>query len=230
MERKIASPLYNGHIIFNEDLAAIKMKKKELVLNKPIYAGMCILDLSKQHTYEFHYDVIKKQYGDRAKLLFTDTDSLCYHIKTDNFYEDMYAQRDLYDLSNFAKDNPYKDDTNKKVLGKFKDECEGKSPSEFIGLRPKMYSLQVGDTAKKTAKGVKKAYAKNCIHHADYRRCLISEERRDKQQLATFNTIRSKKHVVQSLEIQKVGLCAYDNKRYLLDDGIESYAYGHHKI
>ena len=93
-----------------------------------------------------------------------------------------------------------------------------------------MYSLQVGNTAKKTAKGVKSAYAQNCIHHADYRRCLISDERRDKQQLATFNTIRSKKHVVQSLEIQKVGLCAYDNKRYLLDDGIESYAYGHHKI
>ena len=74
--RAPASPLYDGHIIYNEDLAAIKLKKKELVLNKPIYAGMCILDLSKRHMYEFHYDVIKPKYGAKAKLLFTDTDSL----------------------------------------------------------------------------------------------------------------------------------------------------------
>ena len=174
--------------------------------------------------------MIKKQYGDRAKLLFTDTDSLCYHVKTQDFYEEMYAQRHLYDLSNFAKDNPYKDDTNKKVLGKFKDECEGKAPSDFIGLRPKMHSLKCGSDEKKTAKGVKRAFTQNHISHVDYRRCLISDERKDKQQLATFNTIRSKKHVVQSLEIQKVGLCAYDNKRYLLDDGIESHSYGHYKI
>ena len=73
---------------------------------------------------------------------------------------------------------------------------------------------------------MKKAYAQNCIQHADYRRCLISEERKGKQQLAAFNIIRSKKHVVQSLEIQKVGLCAYDNKRYLLND-VDSLAYGH---
>ena len=76
----MASPLYDGHIIFSNDLTAIKQKKKSLVLNKPIYAGMCILDLSKYWMYQFHYDVIKQQYGNRAKLLFTDTDSLCYHI------------------------------------------------------------------------------------------------------------------------------------------------------
>ena len=79
IERKLASPLYDGHIIYNEDLAAIKQKKKDLLLNKPIYAGMCILDLSKLHMYRFHYDVIKKTYQDKAKLLFTDTDSLCYY-------------------------------------------------------------------------------------------------------------------------------------------------------
>ena len=230
VERKIASPLYDGHIIYNEDLVAIKQKKKEIMLNKPIYAGMCILDLSKLHMYRFHYDVIKAQYGDKAKLLFTDTDSLCYHVKSQNFFQDMKESKDLYDLSNYPKYSPYYDATNKKVLGKFKDECDGKSPSEFIGLRPKMYSLQVGDSEKKTAKGVQRAYMKNRIHHADYKRCLMSEEREDKQQQATFNTIRSKKHVIQSLEISKVGLCAYDNKRYLLDDGITSYSYGHYKI
>ena len=93
-----------------------------------------------------------------------------------------------------------------------------------------MYSLQCGKEEKKTAKGVQRAYVKNHIQHADYRRCLLSVERSDKQQIAKFNTIRSKSHKVQSLEISKVGLCAYDNKRYLLDDGVSSYAYGHHKI
>jgi len=230
VERKIASPLYDGHIIYNDDLAAIKQKQKEVVLNKPIYAGMCILDLSKLHMYRFHYDVIKKQYSNRAKLLFTDTDSLCYRIETRNFYQDMKDKRELYDLSGYDKKSPYYDETNKKVLGKFKDECDGKSPSEFVGLRPKMYSLSVGDEAKKTAKGVKTAYMKNKLSHADYRRCLKSSERTDQQQLASFNSIRAIKHVVHSIEIKKVGLCCYDNKRYLLDDGITSYSYGHHKI
>ena len=93
-----------------------------------------------------------------------------------------------------------------------------------------MYSLSVGDEAKKTAKGVKTAYMKNKLSHADYRRCLKSSERTDQQQLASFNSIRAIKHVVYSIEIKKIGLCCYDNKRYLLDDGITSYSYGHHKI
>ena len=233
IERKIASPLYNGAIIYNDDLAAIKLKSKHIKLNKPIYAGMCILDLSKKHMYEFHYDVIKPTYGERAKLLFTDTDSLCYRIRTANVYEDQKAHSHLFDLSNYPKDSPYYDETNKKVLGKFKDECEGKSPSEFIGLRPKMYSLKVGSDPKdekKTAKGVQRAFCKNHIRHADYWRCLLSEKRPDKQQICKFNTIRSRSHIVQSLEISKVGLCCYDNKRHLLEDGISSYSYGHYKI
>ena len=230
VERKIASPLYDGHMIYNEDLAAIKMKKKELTLNKPIYAGMSILDLSKLHMYRFHYDVIKQRYGSKAKLLFTDTDSLCYQITTQNVFEDQKERADLFDLSNYPE-GPYKDDTNKKVLGKFKDECEGKSPSEFIGLRPKMYSLKCGSDEKKTAKGIKTSYAKTHIKHADYRRCLLTDDpNHDPQQKAKFNVMRSKRHINQSLEIQKVGLCCYDNKRYLLDDGITSYSYGHYKI
>ena len=229
VERKLASPLYDGHIIYNEDLVAIKQKKKELLLNKPIYAGMCILDLSKLHMYRFHYDVIKKQYADRAKLLFTDTDSLCYHIRTNDFYADMHTERELYDLSNFDKTSAYYDETNKKVLGKFKDECDGKPPCEFIGLRPKMYSLKVGSKEKKTGKGIKKAFLKKEVTHADYKRCLLSNNRADQQQLASFNTIRSKRHEISTFEINKVGLCAYDNKRYLLDDGITSYSYGHHR-
>jgi deoxyadenosine/deoxycytidine kinase len=89
IERNCASPLYKGHAIYNNDLAAIHLKRKSVCLNKPIYAGMCILDLSKLHMFHYHYDVIKAQYGANARLLFTDTDSLCYQIKCDDFYKDM---------------------------------------------------------------------------------------------------------------------------------------------
>ena len=214
------------------DLTAIKMKKKELLLNKPIYAGMCILDLSKLHMYRFHYDVVKKKYGDRARLLFTDTDSLCYHVRTDDLYQEMKAESHLYDLSNFPESSPFYDDVNKKVLGKFKDECDGKAPGEFVGLRPKMYSLGGGalPKEKKAGKGVQKAFLKKKVTHSDYVRCLTSQDRKDQQQLAKFCAIRSNKHQLSTVEIQKVGLCCYDNKRYLLVDGITSYAYGHHTI
>ena len=229
VERNLASPLYDGHIIYTNDLCAIKKKKTSLVLNKPIYAGMCILDLSKLWMYKFHYDVIKDQYGDKAKLLFTDTDSLCYHITTEDFYEEM--RKDEYDLSDYPEDSKYHSTDNKKVLGKFKDECNGKAPAEFVGLRPKMYSLKIPtEKDKKTAKGVQKAYMKNNIGHEDYRRCLISEETEDKQQLAKWCAIRSYKHQLKSIELNKVGLCAYDNKRYLLEDGKESLSYGHRAI
>ena len=232
VEKKIASPLYDGHVIYNEDLTAIKLKKQTIVLNKPIYAGMAILDLSKLHMYQFHYDVIKAQYGDKAKLCMTDTDSLCYVIETDDMYQDMHNSKELYDMSNFDEKSPFFDKSNKKVLGKFKDECDGKAPEEFVGLRPKMYSILDGNSTKekKTGKGIKKAYLKKDVTHADYRRCILSDNIKDQQQKAKFQCIRSKGHKISTYEINKVGLCCYDNKRYLLDDGITSLAYGHKNI
>ena len=189
---------------------------------------MCILDLSKLWMYKFHYDSIKRQYGNKTKLLFTDTDSLCYHITTDDFYKEM--DKEQYDLSDYPKDSDFHSNKNKKVLGKFKDECKGKAPLEYVGLRPKMYCIQIPDEKdKKTAKGVKNSAQKK-IGHADYKRCIESKELKDQRQMSKACAIRSFKHEIKSIEQNKVGLCAYDNKRYLLKDGITSYAYGHHKI
>eukprot|EP01052_Picozoa_sp_SAG31_P017937 SAG31_NODE_1250_length_9118_cov_4.047344_6_plen_375_part_00 len=237
LQRKLASPLYNGHIIYNEHLTAIKMKKKTITLNKPIYAGMAILDLSKLHMFRFHYDYIKEKYGNNARLLMTDTDSLCYHIKTHDFYEDMKSDADKYDMSNFSHPATahFEDSTNKKVVGKFKEEGDGAPWREFIGLRPKMYSMVYGSSTdtekhKATGKGIKKGYLKNNITHADYKRCIRSHDSKDQRQLVRFQCIRSQKHQIHSYEISKVGLCAFDNKRYLLDDGISSLPYGHHRI
>ena len=238
--KNLASPLYDGHIIYSEHLAALKMKKKSITLNKPIYAGMAILDLSKLHMYQFHYDYIKPKYGDKAKLLMTDTDSLCYHIETEDFYADMKQDIHKYDMSNFDYEKlaHFKDNSNKKQVGFFKEEGDGKPWSEFVGLRPKMYSLAYGywkdgefiKSDKKTGKGIKRSHLKHHITHADYVRCIESEVRSDQQQLCQFNCIRSTKHTLYSKTIQKVGLCCYDNKRYILDGGISSLSYGHHKI
>ena len=127
--------------MFNENLFAINRIKEELVLNRPIYVGMAILDLSKLFMYDFHYNYMLKKYDrKKIKLMFTDTDSLFYEIKTDEVYEDLLKDKELFDYSDYPKNSAFFFDTNKKVIGKMKDEAAGMVIKEFIGLRSKMYS------------------------------------------------------------------------------------------
>ena len=140
--RQTAKPTYVSCKIFHENLVPVNMKKQRLKLDKPSYVGMCILDLSKVLMYDFHYNYIKKKYGGKAKLLFTDTDSLCYIITTDDVYEDLYHNRELFDNSDYGKSSKFFFDENKKVIGKFKDEAAGQPIIEFVGLKSKMYSYK----------------------------------------------------------------------------------------
>ena len=110
-----------------------------MTLNKPIYVEFSILDLSKSLMYEFHYKYIKNKFD--AKLLFTDTDSLVYEIKTEDVYEDFYLDKDLFDVSDYSLNSNFFDPVNKKIIAKIKDESKGKIISEFAGLKSKMYSL-----------------------------------------------------------------------------------------
>ena len=135
-----SKPTYVSSKIFNENLVAVHKIKEILTLNRPAYVGMCILDLSKTLMYDFHYKFIKKNYGDKAKLLFTDTDSLTYEIEAENVYQKFWNDKDKFDNSDYPESSPYFDKTNKKVIGKFKDEAAGVPICEFIGLRSKMYS------------------------------------------------------------------------------------------
>lgn len=225
--KRVANPLFKNSQIYDENLVAVEMTKKEIVLDKPIYVGMSILDLSKLHMYMWHYDYIKPKYGDRARLLFTDTDSLTYHIKTDDLYKDMKNDNDQFDFSDYPKDHFCYDVSNKKVLGKFKDETSSVPIVEFIGLRSKMYSVLLENGKhKKTGKGIKKSALNKKISHSHYQRCLKNDE----QQMINFNLIRSKKHEIYSYKINKVGLSSYDDKRYLHPNGVSSYSYGHYKI
>ena len=163
--------------------------------------------------YDFHYNYIKEKYGSWAKLLFTDTDSLCYEIETGDAYKDFWADKDKSGNSDYAKDNPYFDPANKKVIGKFKDEAAGVPIVEFIGRRSRMYSY-VKDNGKneKTAKGIRKYVIKKNIAHQDYKDTLQN----NKQTYHTIKTIRSVCNQVVSYELNKISLSCFDDKRYIL--------------
>jgi len=195
-------------------------------MNQPIYVGFSILDLSKYHMYNFHYGFMKNKYGSDAKLLFTNTDSLCYEITTDDFYQDMYNCKEHFDLSDMKLEQ-FKDSENKKIVGKFKDETRGIPIREFIGLRSKMYSIKLeDDSEKKTAKGIVSSVIKNHLKHAQYKHILETGERMN----SNMKMIRSFDHSIYTVNVTKISLSAYDDKRYILNDGISSYAYGHYMV
>ena len=225
---KLASkPTYVSSKIFNEDLVAIHKIKETLTLDRPAYVGMCILDISKTLMYDFNYNYIKNKYKDKAKLLFTDTDSLTYEIEAYDVYQDFWNDKEKFDNSDYPEGSQYFDKTNKKVTGKFKDEAAGVPICEFIGLRSKMYSyIKDNQTGGKTAKGIKRNVIKNDIKHENYKQTLFNNE----QMYHKMKTIRSIDHQLGSYEINKVSLSCFDDKRYLFADGISSLAYGHYLI
>ena len=222
-----SKPTYVSSKIFNENLVAVHKIKETLTLNRPAYVGMCILDLSKTLMYDFHYNYIKRNYGYKAKLLFTDTDSLTYEIEAKDVYKDFFKDKDKFDNSDYPEYSPFFYKTNKKVIGKFKDESAGIPITEFVGLRSKMYSyMKDNQKGGKTAKGIKKNVIKNNIMHDDYKETLFN----NKQMYHKMKTIRSENHQLGSYELNKVSLSCFDDKRYIHEDGIKSYAYGYKKL
>ena len=135
----ISKPSFISQKIFSKNFVAIHQVKPGLILNKPIYVGLSILDSIKLLMYKFHCEYIKNNFY--AKLLFTDTDSLVYEIKTEDVYEDFYGDKNLLDFSDYSLNSKFFDPVNKKVIGKMKDEFKGKIISKFVGLKSKMYSL-----------------------------------------------------------------------------------------
>ena len=222
-------PNYQHHTIFCENLTAVHMKKVSLKFNKPVYLGMSILDLSKTLMYDFHYNYIKPKYGDNAKLLFTDTDSLAYEIETEDFYRDISSDVELrFDTSNYPKYHPsgILTGVNKKVIGMFKDEASGKQIAEFVGLRAKLYSYRVEESyEEKKCKGVKKAVIKKTITFNDYKDCLFD----NKPAMRKMNVIRGHLHTMYTETVNKIALSPFDDKRLIQKDNIHTFAYGHYK-
>ena len=167
--------------------------------------------------YDFHYSSIKKYFD--AELLFTDTDSLIYEIKSEDIYGEFFKHKHLFDFSNYPKDSRFFDETNKKVNGKMKNESEGKIIVEFVGLKSKIYSMKNIDGKEPiTEKGVNIATEFNEFKDMLFNKKIIRHKMR---------RIQGKKHKMGTYVINKISLSVFDDKRFFLDDGIHTLAYFH---
>ena len=210
--------------IFDKNLIAVHMKKTEVYFNKPVYVGQAILDLSKTLMFDFHYNYIKKKYGKKAELLFTDTDSLMFHIKTKDFYKDIFHDiKSKFDTSDYPPDHKsgILTEVNKKVIGMFKDEVAGKQITHFVGLRPKLYSFKIEeDKEVRKCKGIKKNVIKKKLDFDDYVQCLFT----GKKEMRKMKIIRSEKHDIYSKEVNKIALSNEDDKRELILGKVKTIA------
>ena len=221
----------------SENFVIMEQFRSTLELNRAIYTGFSVLELSKRHMYDFHYRKMRQWFPD-IKLLFTDTDSLCYRIRDPrSVYDVMREHKDHFDFSDYPRDHFCFDTTNKKKIGLFTDELNSLPLEEFIGLRPKSYSLkyrgQVENNVvinkgledyKKVAKGTKYSVKERHIKHEHYRKSLFD-----------WNTIYMRQNVILSRDQNlatyhqcRASLTGYDVKRWILDDGINTLAHGHY--
>ena len=190
----VSEPDYHTINYISEDLSIIEMNKTKVKMNKPIYLGLSILDISKILMYKFWYDYMKPKYNDNVKLCHMDTNSLIMSIKTNDFYKDVANDVEKrFDTSNYKCNRPLLTGKNKKVIGLMKDELGGKFITEFVTLRPKTYSYSTDDVKEdKKAKGTKKCVIKRMIKFNDYKNCLL----KDKVLLKSQQRFISKKHDV----------------------------------
>ena len=144
LRKGVAKPSFCRGIPITDCLTVVQCKVQTLTLNRPIYVGVTVLELSQLHMYDFHYHHMKVKYthAEQLRLLFTDTDSLAYAVQTENIYEDMASDAaPRYDFSAYPENHPLYDTSNRKALGFFKDELNSIPMKEFVGLRPKSYAF-----------------------------------------------------------------------------------------
>ena len=212
----------NAYQISNK-LCLVESKPIKTVFDKPIYPGACILETSKLHMYQFWYDHLKNKYNNKVELIYTDTDSFIIQVETNDIYIDMLENKNLYDFSEYPKDHPNYDITNKKVLGKFKDEMKSLIITEFIGLKPKMYSFNYIDNNiivnKNTHKGIKESIS---LKHNEHKRSLYKEELIYKE----FYNLQLNKQNICLDKINKIALNSFESKRYWIVN-INSLPYGY---
>ena len=219
----VSEPNYHKINYISEELSIIEMNKTKVKMNKPIYLGLSILDISKILRYKFWYDYMKPKNNNNVKLCYMDTDSFIMNIRTNDFYKDIANDVEKrFDTSNYEVNRPLPTGKNKKVIGLIKDELGGKIITEFVTLRPKTYSYLTDDGKEdKKAKGTKNCVIKRMIKFNDYKNCL----RKDKVILKSQQRFISKKHDVYTENINKIALSNNDDKRVVSSDKITSYPY-----
>ena len=221
----VSEPNYHIMKLIDDNLAIIEMKKVKVKMNKSIYLGLSILELSKIIMYEFWYDYVKSKYMNNARLCYKDTDSFVIHVKTKDFYKDVAEDvKERSDTSNFSYDRPSPINMNKKVVGLVKDELGGGIINEFVALRSKAYSYRTDNLVElKKAKGTKKCVIKNMLKFEDYKNCLFGNGK----VLRLQQRFKSENHAVYTECINKVALSCDDDKRIVSQYGITSYPYGY---
>ena len=223
--KTVMKPNFKSGTLLGENLMCCEMGKIKVVMNKPVYLGQAILDLSKIIMYEFHHDYVVPKYGDKIKLCYMDTDSYVYDIKTEDFYKDIAEDVETrFDTSAYTSNRPLPIGKNKKVIGLMKDQLGRGIMKEFAALRAKMYSYIDDKTELKKCKGIKKCVIKREIKFKGYKRCLFEGINIYKSQLL----FRSDKYEIKTFEVNKLALNSQDDKRISIDL-IASYAMGHYK-
>ena len=212
--------------IVSHDLVSVSFKSSSVLWTKPTPVGASILDLSKLSLYKFHYEEMVPRYSsDRLRVAYKDTDSLLYLVETCDLYKDMESFKHLLDLSDYPPEHSLYDPTNKKVPLTMTDELNGKVLREVVCLRSKLYSIDYIGGKKQSAKGVQKA-VKKTLNHDLFRECLFTR----KSVIKTMTQLRSSCHQILVNEVDKIAMSCFDDKRFVLDDGISSLAYGHYRL
>ena len=219
----------------------MESKPVTTVFDKPIYLGAVLLETSKLYMYQFWYNHLKNKYNNKVELVYTDTDSFIIQVETDDIYKDMLDNKNLYDFSEYPTNHPNYDIKNKKVLGKFKDEMKSKIITDFIGLKPKMYSFNYIDNDNNNIeinendlkydeynniivnnnihKGVKMSIS---LKHDEYNKSLYKEELIYKE----FYNLQLNKQNIYLDKIRKIALNPFESKRYWINN-INSLPYGY---
>jgi len=214
----------------NDKVSLFLMKKTKVKLDKPIFIGFTVLELSKVLVYSFHYNYIGVTYGNNSSLLNMDTDGLIYHIQTPDVYSDMQNNLHIFDTSDYPKDNILYSNYNKKRPGTIKDEKNSLIITSCASPKAKMISLEILNPNMKIinhkrCKGIKKYVINNKLNHSHFSKAVLNQI----LTYAKMNTFRSKNHKIGSYTINKIGLHSFDDKRYLYDS-INSLSYGHYKL
>ena len=226
----VMKPNFNDCVKFSENLVGVEMGKTEITMDKPVYLGQAILDLSKTLMYEFHYNYMKPKYGERLQLCYMDTDSFVYEIQTEDFYKDIAKDVEIrFDTSAYSEDDhsPLPTGKNKKIIGLMKDELGGKIMTEFIALRAKMYTYKKLDKLEnKICKGTKKYVVAKSLTFDDYKTCLFEGKTIYRDQMLFEN----KKHEIYTVNKTKIAINRDDDKRLVKQDGITTLARGNYEI
>ena len=229
VKKYIGKPTFKDFTIYNDKLVGIHLDPAVITLNKPSCVGIAVLEHAKLKVYKFFYDYLKPKYGNRVKLLMTDTDSFFLKIETEDWYEDIKNDiPEFFDTSDFPDDHPAKlPKMNKIVIGMMKDELNGEIATEFCGTCAKSYAfaIQKDDYTeeKKKCKGIKKNVVKNEIDIEDYKNCVLKRSGKTVKQ----TQFRSYNHDIYTEEITKVALSPHDDKGVILPNGIRTLPIGH---